>query len=210
MLEATLDRLSENPSAWNVLRSAVEAGFRGERAVIDNELHPWDGDPDRRFLDFGCGTGEFAPSFPAERYTGVDLGLHYVRWAASNRSGSFAVGNGAALPLQDASFDAALVVGVFHHLPDAVVRGAVAELHRVLKPGGILLAMEDIAPRDAWNLAGHAMHWLDRGGYIRSDADYRALMGPHFATRREYAIRSGICDYAVYVMDRCGAVELHP
>jgi hypothetical protein len=46
------------------------------------------------------------------------------------------------------------------------------------------------------------MHWLDRGGYIRSNADYRALMAPHFTPRNEYTMRSGICDYAVYVMGR--------
>jgi hypothetical protein len=62
--------------------------------------------------------------------------------------------------------------------------------------------MEDIAPPDIWNIAGHAMHWLDRGGYIRSNADYRALMAPHFVPRSEYTMRSGICDYAVYVMER--------
>lgn len=202
MVETTLDRLSANPQAWNVLRRVVEAGFQGEKAVIERELAPWRELGTRKFLDFGCGTGEFAPMFPAAHYTGVDLAQHYVRWASQNRPGSYAVTNGAALALQSAAFDAALVLGVFHHLPDEIVRGAVAELHRVLKPHATLLVMEDIAPPDLWNVAGHAMHWLDRGGHIRSDADYRALMAPHFVPRREYTMRSGICDYAVYVMGR--------
>ena len=202
MVDTTLDRLSENPQAWNVLRRFVEADFRGEKAVIERELAPWQQLGTREFLDFGCGTGEFAPLFPPAHYTGVDLAAHYVRWAKHNRPGRYAVTNGAALALQAAVFDAALVVGVFHHLPDAIVRGAVAELQRVLKPGATLLVMEDIAPPDVWNVAGHAMHWLDRGGHIRSDADYRRLMAPHFVPRREYTMRSGICDYAVYVMER--------
>jgi SAM-dependent methyltransferase len=202
MVQQTLDRLSENPHAWNVLRSLVEAGFRGEKEVIARELDPWRNIGTRKFLDFGCGTGEFASCFPAAHYTGVDLAAHYVRWAGKTRQGAFAVSNGVALALRSASFDAALVLGVFHHLPDDVVRDAVVELHRVLKPGATLLVMEDIAPPDPWNVAGHAMHWLDRGGFIRSNADYRALMAPQFTPRNEYTMRSGICDYAVYVMER--------
>lgn len=202
MLQTTLDRLSENPRAWNALRRFVEAGFASEKAVIYREIDPWRDVGRRAFLDFGCGTGEFAPCFPAMHYTGVDLGAHYVRWAAHNRPGQYAVANGVALALQSCSFDAAIVVGVLHHLPNDVVRGAVSELHRVLKPGATLLVMEDIAPPDMWNAAGHAIHWLDRGGFIRSEADYRALLAPHFLTKRAYTIRSGICDYAVSVMER--------
>ena len=201
-VQDTLDRLSKNPQAWNMLRQVVEAGFRGEKAVIERELAPWRDLGTREFLDFGCGTGEFAPCFPPQHYTGIDLAAHYVHWAGRNRPGQYAVANGAALALRTASIDAALVCGVFHHLPDEIVRGSVCELYRVLKPNATLLVMEDIAPPDIWNVAGHAMHWLDRGGFIRSNVDYRALMAPQFFPRREYTMRSGICDYAVYVMER--------
>jgi hypothetical protein len=62
--------------------------------------------------------------------------------------------------------------------------------------------MEDIPPPDAWNVAGHAMHWLDRGGFIRGDADYRALLKDGFSIVKSYLTRSGICDYQVYVLQR--------
>lgn len=202
MLQQTLDRISEQPQTWNILRYLVEAGFHGEKAVIARELEPWRDLGQRRFLDFGCGTGEFAACFPPQSYTGLDVAPHYIRYAARARPGSYMVGSGAAVGLGSARFDAALVLGVFHHLPDELVRASAAELHRVLKPGATLLVMEDIAPPSRWNLAGHAMHWLDRGGHIRSDDDYRALLMPHFQPRREYTMRSGICDYAVYVMER--------
>lgn len=201
MVQSFLDQLSAQPQAWNILRWIAEAGFRGEKAVIGIELQPWR-DDNRRFLDLGCGTGEFASSFPADRYVGIDPAAHYVRFAGAARPGEYAVMSGAGLGMQDASFDAALVLGVFHHLPDDVVREVVAELHRVLKPGATLLVMEDIAPPDWANPLGHAMHWLDRGGFIRDDAAYGALMTPQFTPVRNYAIRSGICDYAVYVLER--------
>jgi hypothetical protein len=87
-------------------------------------------------------------------------------------------------------------------MDDELARATAAELHRALKPGAKLLVMEDISPPDIWNVAGHAMHWLDRGGFIRDDADYRALLAPHFEVQRSYPMRSGICDYAVYVLER--------
>lgn len=201
MIQTTLDRLSESPQAWNILRRIVEADFHGEHEVIANELAPRL-DTTRRFLDFGCGTGEFASAFPAAQYVGIDPAAGYIRFAGRARRGAFSAMDGTRLALQTASFDAALVLGVFHHLPDALVRDAVAELHRVLKPAATLLVMEDVPPPDRWNVAGHAMHWLDRGGFIRSDADYRALLAPQFTPRRAYHMRSGICDYAVYVLER--------
>ncbi len=202
MIQQTLDRVSENPQAWNVLRRIVEAGFRGEKQVIDRELAPWSDVGQRRFLDFGCGTGEFAPCFPPAFYAGVDLAAHYIRYASRTYPGQFAVMSGAALGFADEYFDAALVLGVFHHMPDDLVRATVAELRRILKPGATLLVLEDIPPPDHWNVAGHLMHWLDRGGFIRSDDDYRALLEDGFSTVLTYPTRSGICDYQVYVLRR--------
>lgn len=200
-MQTVLDRISRTPRVWNSLRWIVEAGFHGEHAVIARELTPFR-DQQRRYLDFGCGTGEFARDFPADRYVGVDLTPEYVQYAGAVQPGSYSVMDGSALALGAACFDAALVLGVLHHLPDQLVRRSVAELHRVLKPGGTLLVLEDVPPPTIWNVPGHVMHWLDRGDHIRSDADYRALFAPHFAVRRSYHMRSGICDYGVYVLER--------
>ena len=200
-MQQMLDRASRTPRLWNIARWVVEAGFHGEHAVIAQELAPFR-DQERRFLDFGCGTGEFAADFPPERYLGMDLTLPYIAYAGATRPGSYSVMDGGALGLAAASFDAALVLGVFHHLPDQLVSASIAELHRVLKPGATLLVMEDVPPPNMWNLPGHLMHWLDRGDHIRSDADYRALFAPHFGVRRGYHMRSGICDYGVYVLER--------
>lgn len=196
-----LDGLSAAPRLWNALRWVVEAGFGGERLAIARELRPWAGDH-RRFLDLGCGTGEFAGEFPPERYVGVDPSRGYLRFAVRNRPGSYVASSGEALALAAGSFDAALVCGVLHHLPDAVARAAMAELARVLRPGATVLVMEDIPPPSGENPAGHLMHAIDRGGHIRGEGEYRAVFGPQLAVVRAYRLRSGICDYAVYVLER--------
>lgn len=200
-LQQLLDNVSENPQLWSILRRIVEDGFRGEKEVIEQELAPWRDVGAREFLDVGCGTGEFASCFPAAHYTGIDLSRSYLTYATQTQPGRFVALSVDALPFAPATFDAALILGVIHHLPDVVARQAVAELHRVLKPSATVLVMEDIPPPDPWNVAGHAMHWLDRGGFIRSDNDYRALFGG-FTVTRSYTMRSGICDYGVYVLRR--------
>jgi SAM-dependent methyltransferase len=200
-IEATLDRLSAAPRMWNALRWVAEAGFTGERLAIARELRPWAGDT-RRFLDFGCGTGEFAPEFPPERYVGVDISTGYLRFAAGNRPGSYLASAGESLALATGSFEAALVCGVLHHLPDAVAAAAMAELSRVLRPGATVLVMEDIPPPEGENPAGRLMHAIDRGGHIRTEVEYRAVFGPLLVVERSYTLRSGICDYAVYVLER--------
>ncbi|HWQ13711.1 MAG TPA: class I SAM-dependent methyltransferase [Roseiflexaceae bacterium] len=203
IVQAALNRLSENPRLWVTLRAIAENGFRTEREIIARELVASDGTR-TAYLDFGCGTGVSAEYFPPGTYTGFDIAHHYVRYASRQGRGRYAVMSGGALGFDTACFDGALVLGVFHHLPDELVRASVAELHRVLRPGARLLVMEDIPSPRPWNILGHTMHWLDRGDHIRTDADYRALLAPHFLIRRSYQVRSGICDLAVYVLDRAG------
>ncbi|MFO7169844.1 MAG: class I SAM-dependent methyltransferase [Chloroflexota bacterium] len=206
MLQTLLNRLSQSPRIWGALRRIAENGFQTERVIIERELVPAGAGAGRAYLDFGCGTGEFAACFPPGTYTGFDIARHYVRFAARERSGRYAVMSGGALGFVSGHFDGALVLGVFHHLPDDLVRASVAELHRVLRPGARLLVMEDIPSPEPWNVLGHLMHWLDRGDHIRTDADYRSLLMPHFTLCRTYKVRSGICDLAVYVLDRADEI----
>ena len=102
-------------------------------------------------------------------------------------------------------FDGALVLGVLHHLPDAIAHGCISELSRVLRAGATLLVIEDVPPA-WWNLPGHVMHWVDRGEHIRNDADYRHLWTPLFQVKDSYAMLSGICHYRVYTLERTDAV----
>lgn len=200
-IERFLTAISRMPQIWNALRWIAEAGYYRHYAVIERELTPWR-NANRRFIDLGCGTGQHARCFPPRQYVGVDPTRPYIEFAAAHRPGSYLIMNGTELGVRPSGFDGALVLGVFHHLSDEMVQGCMDELYSALDTNGTLLVIEDIPPPSIWNVPGYIMHWLDRGEHIRTDHDYRALFAPHFAMRSSYTMRSGICDYQVYVLAR--------
>ena len=99
-----------------------------------------------RVLDLGCGPGFYTAELLAEVGThgtvvGVDTSAPMLEAAASRCEGlggaSFLQGSATALDLEDSSFDRALCVQVLEHVGN--VPAALAELHRVLRPGGRVL-----------------------------------------------------------------------
>lgn len=91
-----------------------------------------------RVLDVGCGDGQVGRMLRrrgADSVVGVDPTWNQIVVAAA-RGGVLAVRAGAAhLPFADASFDAVCACLVFEHIRD--VDGAIAEVARVLRPGGL-------------------------------------------------------------------------
>jgi SAM-dependent methyltransferase len=93
--------------------------------------------PGTRVLDVGCGRGDLCAAAAARgaRPLGVDLAEGMVDAARDAYPAlEFRRGDAEDLPLESASFDAALAAFVVNHLPHPE-RGA-AELRRVLRPGG--------------------------------------------------------------------------
>jgi SAM-dependent methyltransferase len=97
-------------------------------------------------LDLGCGTGRQIVFFARQGFTvsGFDespqaLGLTREWLAAEGVEAELRLGNMlAGLPYPDASFDALISVQVIHHGTLAAIRALIAEITRVLKPGGSL------------------------------------------------------------------------
>jgi SAM-dependent methyltransferase len=91
----------------------------------------------RRVLDVGCGEGALRAALPAplqERVVGLDASATM----SSAHPPPVVQADAAALPFPAGVFDAAVAVNVLDHLADPTV--AIAEAHRVLGPGGLLLA----------------------------------------------------------------------
>jgi ubiquinone/menaquinone biosynthesis C-methylase UbiE len=96
-------------------------------------------------LDVGSGTGALTAAIAAhdEQHTvvGIDPSAACVAFATAASSSSrvrFAVGNARRLSFGDASFDAAVSLLVFNFIPEPDL--ALAELRRVVRPGGIIAA----------------------------------------------------------------------
>lgn len=103
-------------------------------------------------LDVGCGTGTLA--IAAKRHVGqsgavygVDASPEMLARAEkkARKAGVEVLFRNVlaeALPFEDSFFDAALSTVMLHHLPAKVRRQCAAEIRRVLKPGGRVLAVD--------------------------------------------------------------------
>lgn len=103
------------------------------------------GSPGPGYLDFGCGWGRigrfFLRDFDAQDMVGVDIDPGMVEFCAgANLPGRFeTIANGQPLPFADGSFRLITAYSVFTHLPPPLFRAWLAELLRVLAPGGQLV-----------------------------------------------------------------------
>jgi len=101
---------------------------------------------DARVLELGCGPGFFSPHLAAVagQLVLVDLQSEMLVLARERldrgQGTGFAQADGAALPVADGSFDAVLLATVLGEIPDPAA--CVAEVRRVLRPGGTLSIAE--------------------------------------------------------------------
>jgi SAM-dependent methyltransferase len=129
----------------------------------------------KRVLDFGCGSGKVMRHFLAEaadcELCGCDIDERSVDWInAELHPPLSAFANGEAPPLDQpsSSFDLIWSVSVFTHLTDHWA-GWLAELHRVLKPGGLAIisflggAMYEVWNDEAWDPDRIGMTVLNHG-----------------------------------------------
>jgi ubiquinone/menaquinone biosynthesis C-methylase UbiE len=125
-----------------------------------------------KLLDVGCGTGSLTLAAHSRtgangKTYGIDAAPEMIEVAKkkASRSGlevAFDVGLIEKLAFPDATFDVVISRLAIHHLPDDLKRRGVAEILRVLKPGGHLLIADFKAPTD------HALSHIAA-----------ALFGPH-------------------------------
>lgn len=109
----------------------------------------------QRLVDVACGTGrtllQLAAAHPDLHYYGIDLSPYYIRFARRKLEGaieqlSLSAENAEEMPYRAGYFDVVVSVHLFHELPRGARRNVVAEMYRVLRPGG-LVVLEDSAQR---------------------------------------------------------------
>jgi SAM-dependent methyltransferase len=101
----------------------------------------------RHALDLGCGPGRHAEAFARAGLTaiGLDRSEHAVtearrRAAAGDLPVAYQVGDFTRLPFAAASFDHVLAWNVVYHGDEEVLARVLAEVRRVLRPGGLYQA----------------------------------------------------------------------
>ena len=123
-------------------------------------------EPGMSVLDFGCGPGTISVGLakavePGELF-GVDMEASQIEIARAaaeaggHRNAVFQIADVTDLPFEDDSFDVAHCHAVLMHAPDTVA--VLAEVRRVLKPGGIISSREmfvdssflEPSMRDGW------------------------------------------------------------
>lgn len=139
----------------NLLRSTEEAGLGEMRREL---LAGAEG----RVLELGAGTGVNLDHYPpaVTELVLAEPDPHMVkrlraRLAASPRQATVLEAPAERLPLADGEFDLAVATLVLCTVPDP--SAALAELRRVLAPGGRLLLIEHVRSRDA-----RLARWQDR------------------------------------------------
>ena len=98
-----------------------------------------------RVLDFGCGCGRtlrwFLRDFPGVEFHGADVDEEAIAWCRRNLPGGHFERNQPQppLPYADGFFDVIYCLSVFTHLDEALQDLWLAELGRLLAPGGVAL-----------------------------------------------------------------------
>ncbi|WP_210497172.1 class I SAM-dependent methyltransferase [Microvirga antarctica] len=98
-----------------------------------------------RLLDVGCGHGYIHPDLRRFGFdiVGVEVATEVLPFAReANPDVTYLGYDGTTLPFEDDSFDVAMAICVMHHVPPEQWPNFSREMHRVLRPGGIVAIFE--------------------------------------------------------------------
>src|SRR3982750_4595506 len=102
--------------------------------------------PGMQALDLACGTGDIAYALQAHGAvtTGLDITPRMLELAAAKQTSGarprWIAGDMMALPFASAQFDVVTTGYGIRNVP--IIQGALDEIHRVLKPGGLFLSLD--------------------------------------------------------------------
>ncbi|WP_341716168.1 methyltransferase domain-containing protein [Micromonospora sp. FIMYZ51] len=151
--------------------------FAGAREWLGTRAHG-------RVLEVAIGTGRSLPHYPADvEITGIELSPEMLaiarqRAADLGRRVDLREGDAERLPFPDASFDTAVCALSLCTIPEPAA--ALAEMHRVLVPGGRLLLLDHVG--STWPPV-YALQWLVERFTIRT-------AGEHFTRRQLPLVRA--------------------
>jgi len=142
--------------------------------------------PGRTALDFGCGTGLFAPTFQRAglRYVGYDIDPRLVSYARRLYRGARFISSEAELRAA-AGFDVIVANCCFHHIADDKLSTELARMRSLLTDGGTFVMIDIVFPAgNDPSFLHRQFRKLERGTFVRRPDQYRAIVERHFRVRR--------------------------
>lgn len=99
---------------------------------------------DEAIADIGCGNGRYLRQLKVDGHRGLTIGVDFSAGmlagiTAERPDQAVVQADAARLPLADGSVDVAMAMHMLYHLPSP--EQAVAELRRVVRPGGVALVL---------------------------------------------------------------------
>ena len=130
----TEDHLETRRSVWHPTADGRDPTTEALDAIVAEQP--------LRVLEVGPGTGAFAAriaaALPSVRLTAIDQSARFVELSRA-RGVDAREGDAQDLPFGDESFDVVAALWMLYHVPD--VDRAIAEIRRVLRPGGLFVAV---------------------------------------------------------------------
>ena len=197
----TLDHAA---SVYDLLAPVMTLGLEGryrKKAIELLQLRGYE-----KVLDIGCGTGILTRQLAKvldgsidEQAIGIDAAANMIAVAKRKAAGlanlRFETALAEKLPFADTSFDAAVSTFFYHHIDRDLKNASLAELRRVLKPGGRAVIVDVDTPSHLFGkLCAWSGYWLFRQEEIRENIEgqlVEALNGARFSLVRKVSHHAG-------------------
>jgi ubiquinone/menaquinone biosynthesis C-methylase UbiE len=185
MIIKALHRVASFGPVYDLIQTVggIKLVYRRFRRVL--ETHPGY----HTVLDIGGGTGRIQSLLSSGcRYYCLDNEMPKLLQFRSRANDALAIlGDATATPIATASMDLVLCVAVSHHLNDSEFGRLLAEVTRILRPGGRLM-FYDALWQPTW-LPGRLLWSLDRGSNPRSRSSLLSLLTAHMRITHQEEFR---------------------
>lgn len=175
-IKKVYDTRTDRKSRWGgILEVPVISRFQrncldgGRVSGLKNALQDLDF---QSIIDVGCGCGECSIVHKG-LYCGLDNSYERIKFASRKYSGhTFLVGDAVSVPVQNQSFDMAMIVDAAHHFSDEQFKEILLELSRISRKY-VVVSDPILYPSQDW--LSSVLYRMDRGANFRSEEQIREI-----------------------------------